>query len=91
MDRYPEVEAFRLNLGTDSGTDVESTDGQIAAETFASVDPRNNRKLEADIDKVARTNAVHKYVFYICPTHPGGEPVTAPRGRGVKVVSLGWK
>lgn len=88
MDRYPDAQGFRLNLGTTRGSDVETMDGTIAAETFATVDPRNNRKLRADIEKVAKTRASHKYVFYICPSHPYRE--TATREHGVKVVSLGW-
>jgi hypothetical protein len=91
MERYPQVQSFCLNLGTAAGSDIESIDGSIAAETFASVDPKNNKKLELDIEKVAKTAAAHKYVFYICPSHPCGEPTTSTKVRGVKIVSLGWK
>jgi hypothetical protein len=88
---HPEAAPFRLNLGTASGTDIESIDGSIAAETFASVNPRNNRKLDSDIDKVGRTSATHKYVFYICPRDAVTEATISPRNAQVRIVSLGWK
>lgn len=87
---HPDSAPFRLNLGTAGGTDIESTDGSIAAETFASVNPKNNRKLDADIDKVGRTSAGHKYVFYICPRDAGSEATISSRNAQVKIVSLGW-
>lgn len=88
---HPDAAPFRLHLGTAGGTDIESRDGSIAAETFASVNPRNNRKLEKDIDKVGRTAAEHKYVFYICPSDTVSEATVSPRNGQVKIVSLGWK
>jgi hypothetical protein len=91
FENHPDLGPLRLNLGTAGGTDVESIDGSIAAETFASVDPRNNRKLEEDVAKVARTSAIHKYVFYICPQHPAKNPVISRLSPDVKIVSLGWK
>lgn len=90
LQRHPASAPFRLNLGTAGGTDVESVDGSIAAETFAAVNPRNNSKLDLDIQKVSRTSAAHKYVSYICATHPMSEPQPSSKRDGVKVVSLGW-
>ena len=59
---------LRLNLGTASGSDIESVqDGFLAAEVFAAVTPRNNKKLRKDIDKVCAAQANHRYVFYYCP------------------------
>jgi hypothetical protein len=89
--RHSDAAPFRLNLGTTGGTDIESFDGSVAAETFASVNPRNNSKLLADIDKVGCTAAVHKYVFYICPRDIVSEASISPRNPQVKIVSLGWK
>lgn len=89
FDHHPEAAPFRLNLGTVGGTDIESVDGSVAAETFATVNPQNNRKLASDIEKVARTNARHKYVFYICPKHASADPISSKLG-AVQVVSLGW-
>lgn len=72
------------------GTDSESHDGTVAAETFASVDPRNNRKLAADVEKVKRTNATYKYVFYFSPKNEASEPAAWPLAEGVRIVSLEW-
>lgn len=91
FQHHPDAAPFRLNLGTTGGTDIESNDGSIAAETFASVNPRNNRKLDTDIDKVGCTAATHKYVFYICPRDNLSEATISPRNALVKIVSLGWK
>lgn len=64
---YRELAPFRLNLGTASGSDIESECGGLTAEVFASVTPTNNQKLKKDIDKVLQTNANLKFVFFICP------------------------
>ncbi len=68
FEKHPGLDELILNLGTQSGSDIESSfDGGIAAEVFATVDPRNNRKLEKDIKKVSAVSAEHKYVFFMCP------------------------
>lgn len=56
---------FLLNLGTASGPDIVSADGEIAAETFAATHPHSNDKIRKDIAKVRRTPAKHRYVFYL--------------------------
>lgn len=64
---YPKLAPFRLNLGTASGSDIESECGELAAEVFAAVAPTNNQQLKKDINKVLETNAKLKFVFFICP------------------------
>lgn len=86
LERHPVSGPYTLNLGTLAGVDVVSADGTVEAETFAAVDPSNNDKLNADIAKLRARPSVHKYVFYICPTHLPGEG----RLGDVTVVSLGW-
>jgi len=63
---------FRLNLGTTAGSDIESLNGMVAAEVFASVTPTNNQKLNKDIKKVISTNAPIKYSFFMCPGYEPG-------------------
>jgi hypothetical protein len=68
--RHPDVGGFRLNLGTAAGTDIESVASDaVAAETFAAVNPSNNRKLAKDLLKLARKcpNARARYVFFASP------------------------
>ena len=64
---YPKLAPFRLNLGTASGSDIESECGELAAEVFAAMAPTNNQNLKKDINKVLETNAKLKFVFFICP------------------------
>ena len=64
---YPKLAPFRLNLGTASGSDIESECGELAAEVFAAMAPTNNQQLRKDINKVLETNAKLKFVFFICP------------------------
>lgn len=64
---YPELAPFQLNLGTASGSDIESECGGLAAEVFAAVAPTSNQKLKKDINKVLATDAKLKFVFFICP------------------------
>lgn len=87
---HPDAGILRLNLGTAAGSDIEAHDISLAAETFASVDPKNNNKLKSDVQKVSQTHAEHKYVFYICPKHPAASPVLMKYSQQVLVVSLGW-
>ncbi|MEI8173182.1 MAG: hypothetical protein WCH07_06835 [Deltaproteobacteria bacterium] len=87
---HPDAGILHLNLGTAAGSDIEALDGSLAAETFASVDPRNNNKLQSDVRKVAQTLAKHKYVFFLCPKHPAAIPVLTKYNQHVWVVSLGW-
>ncbi|MGP4905404.1 hypothetical protein ACTXGW_04830 [Psychrobacter faecalis] len=64
---HPELTPFRLNLGTAPGSDIESECGELAAEVFAAVAPTSNQKIKKDIDKVLKTNARLKFVFFMCP------------------------
>lgn len=90
LENHPGAVPFRLNLGTTKGTDIVSLDGTIAAETFAAVDPKNNRKLEKDTAKVSKTGAEHKYVFYICPKKANSQSPNSRQHEKVKVIHLEW-
>lgn len=90
FDRHPEVEQLTLNLGTSPGSDIETLeDGGIAAEVFTSVDPRNNRKLANDIEKVSRAEAKHRYVPFMSPDPKAGYFDTASTD-GIIVRWLGY-
>ncbi len=70
---HPKATPFILNLGTTSGFDIESlSEGGIVAEVFSSVNPTNNGKLNKDVQKVSRSSAKYKYVFYLCPGENAG-------------------
>ena len=75
FERHPEAGGFRLNLGTEGGTDIESlVPDVVAAEAFAAVYPSNNGKLAKDLKKLARACPAvpAKYVFFHAPGFPLG-------------------
>ena len=88
--RHPKVQSLTLNLGTSSGFDIETMEGGgIAAEVFAAVTPRNNRKLASDIEKVSTADTKHRYVLFMSPEHESGQYRDTPKAAGVIVWSLG--
>jgi hypothetical protein len=58
---------FTLNLGTTPGSDIESTDKLVCAETFAATHPDSNDKLRNDLARLRASSATHRYVFYLSP------------------------
>lgn len=74
LDKHPKAIPFTLNLGTAGGADIQSTgDGGIVAEVFSATNPRNNKKLTKDVQKVSRIKeSAHKYVFFMCPGYAEG-------------------
>jgi hypothetical protein len=84
LKRHPKAAPFIVNLGTASGPDIVSMDGSIMAEVFAATSPQSNKKLKKDVERVSKTAADHKYVFYYSPIAHKQEPV----GNGVNIVRL---
>lgn len=65
---YPE-KSFVLHLGTESGFDIESSDGEIAAECFAVTRVSSNRKLIKDAEKLLKNaDGKKKYIFFYSHT-----------------------
>ncbi len=90
LSRHPELVPFTLNLGTASGSDIESlAKGGLAAEVFAAVNTQNNQKLSKDIQKVGATAAQHKYVFFMCPGCEAGRQLRLETRLDVEVWSVG--
>lgn len=70
FERHPEAGGFRLNFGTEAGSDILSlVPNVVAAEVFAAVRPSNNRKLTKDLQKLVREcpEAKARYVFFHAP------------------------
>jgi hypothetical protein len=85
---HPELAPFKLNLGTTSGWDIESTPrGELAAEVFAAVNTSNNRKLAKERARISAASERLKHVFFMCP---GYEESRQPRLEieGVRVWAL---
>ena len=64
LERHPEHAPFTINLGTVAGPNVTSADGAVEAETFVAITVRDNNKLRSDIERMRRSAARHRYVFY---------------------------
>ncbi len=65
---HPESAPYTMNLGTQSGYDIISTNGDIIAEVFSATSPTSNDKINKDCKKlIANDTAVFKYVFFYCP------------------------
>ena len=64
LSKYP-GKRFKLHLGSESGFDIESMDGEVAAECFAVTSSDSNRKLKMDSVKLMK-KALHqkKYIYF---------------------------
>jgi hypothetical protein len=87
---HQKVKSLTLNLGTISGTDIESQeDGGVVAEVFASVKPTNNKKLKNDISRIKKVEAKYRYVFFISPKVPHGIYKSGWDVENITVISFG--
>ena len=87
---HKKIKSLTLNLGTASGTDIETDeDGGVVAEVFASVNPSNNQKLKNDINRISLVDAKHRYVFFISPKKELGIYKSIWDVDNVKVISFG--
>jgi len=88
---HPAVGGFKLAPGAHASLelDIMSVDaGQVGAETFAAVTPRNNGKLKADLDKLAVRGEVHRYVFFMSPLCSGNKRWHQFERDGIQVWSV---
>ena len=87
---HKKVKSLTLNLGTVSGTDIETDeDGGVVAEVFSSVNPSNNQKLKNDINRISLVDAKHRYVFFISPKKELGIYKSTWDVDNVTVISFG--
>lgn len=87
---HPDADGFHLAPGAHASQalDIMShKEGLVGAETFAAVDPRNNKKLQLDIDKLSQRSELHRYVFFMSPMFPKNERQFALEKNGVLVWS----
>ncbi|MER8565080.1 hypothetical protein NKH85_07250 [Mesorhizobium sp. M0924] len=91
LQLHPNVGGFRLALGAHASLelDIMSVEpGEVGAETFAAVTPRNNGKLAADLAKLARRSEHHRYVFFMSPLFTGNARQPQFEKDGVEVWSI---
>jgi hypothetical protein len=88
---HPGVGGFRLAPGAHAAIPLDimsEAEGQVGAETFAVVSPRNNGKLEADLAKLAQRPEIHRYVFFMSPKFQKAERLPLFERDGVQVWSV---
>jgi hypothetical protein len=70
---HPNFGGFHLAPGAHASLDLDimsEVEGLVGAEAFASVTPRNNKKLVGDMAKLALRAETHRYVFFMSPQFP---------------------
>lgn len=93
LERHPDAEGFLLAPGAHMSMPLDIMSvapGLVGAETFAAVDPRNNRKLAKDLAKLAQHTEEHRYVFFASPLYPGLKRWEALEVPGVQVWSVAF-
>jgi hypothetical protein len=88
---HPDVGGFRLAPGAHASIPLDimsEAGGQVGAETFASVSPRNNGKLAADLTKMAQRPEKNRYVLFMSPLYPNAERVPQFERDGLQVWSV---
>jgi hypothetical protein len=88
---HPEAGGYRLAPGAHAANPLDimsEADGLVGAETFAAVDPRNNKKLVMDLDKMSARVERHRYIFFMSPKFPGAHRLPQFERDGVQVWSV---
>ena len=91
LELHPDVGGFYLAPGAHASLELDimsDAPGMVGAETFAAVDPRNNRKLYLDLQKMAARTERHRYVFFMSPLYSEAGRQTKLERDGVEVWSL---
>lgn len=64
LEKYPDKQ-FELHMGALNGPDIESLDGCVVAECFATVTAFNNRKIQKDCEKIKGYDAaIDRYIYF---------------------------
>lgn len=91
LERHPQAGGFKVAPGAHMSLalDIMSLeDGEVGAETFAAVHPRNNGKLAGDLAKMGGRPERHRYVFFCSPAFPGYQRLSQFEANGVEVWSV---
>jgi hypothetical protein len=91
LELHPDAGGFYLAPGADAALDLDimsKVQGLVGAETFATVDPKNNRKLFFDLEKLSKRPERFRYVFFMSPVYPSSARQPALERDGVQVWSL---
>jgi hypothetical protein len=70
LQLHPEAGGFHLAPGAHAARELDimsEMPGHVGAETFATVKPKNNDKLNGDLIKLSARPETHRYVFFMSP------------------------
>ncbi len=88
---HPDAEGFHVAPGAHMAIPLDIMSRRehfVGAETFAAVDPRNNRKLKNDLAKMAQRPEEYRYVFFCSPKFPGFQRHPTLEANSVQVWSI---
>lgn len=91
FELHPDAGSFSIAPGAHAAQPLDvmsEIEGLVGAEAFAAVDPRNNRKLAKDLNKLAQRPELHRYVFFASPMFPGSARLPRLERGGVQVWSV---
>lgn len=91
FELHPEVTAYRVAPGAHMSQPLDimsAEEGVVGAETFAAVDPANNRKLSKDLQKLTMRPERYRYIFFASPGFPGTKRLPHLEKAGTQVWSV---
>jgi hypothetical protein len=91
LELHPDANGFYVAPGAHMAIPLDIMSRRehfVGAETFAAVDPRNNRKLARDLAKMAHRPEQHRYVFFCSPKFPGFQRHPSFETNSVQVWSI---
>ena len=91
FELHPHAGGFNIAPGAHAAQPLDvmsEVEGLVGAETFAAVDPRNNRKLAKDLVNLASRGEQHRYVFFAPPLFPGTARLPKLERDGIQVWSV---
>ena len=91
LELHPNAGGFKVAPGAHMPLplDIMSVlEGEVGAETFAAVHPRNNGKLAGDLAKMSGRIERYRYVFFCSPAFPGFQRLRQLETNGVEVWSV---
>lgn len=91
LQMHPEAGGYLLAPGAHAAIELDimsKEPGLVGAETFAAVNPSNNKKLKTDLLKLAARTERHRYIFFISPRFPGFQRLPQFEQDGIHVWSV---
>jgi len=86
---HPDAGGFELASGAHASLELDiKVPGLVGGETFAGVDPRNNRKLDFDLRKMSNRGEAFRYVFFMSPLYPSTSRQRILERDGIQVWSF---